>query len=180
MRRFGFAITMIALLVCPFTASAAQAPAPGTELTGTLQQSLDSAHAQVGERIRLTNVASYDGTISGATIYGHVTNVVKPGQGRNAEIDLAYDTMVTKSGTRYLLQARTKNVQVNTKSNAGKEVGGAAVGALVGGLIGHGAGAVIGGAGGYIATKNNRANVVIPAGSNVVLQVVSARRQASK
>jgi outer membrane lipoprotein SlyB len=179
MRRFGFAIAMIALLVYPFTASAAQAPAPGTELTGTLQQTLDSAHAQVGERITLTNVASYDGTISGATVYGHVTNVVKPGQGRNAEIDLTYDTLVTKS-TRYLLQARTKNVQVNTKSNAGKEAGGAAIGALVGGLIGHGAGAVIGGAGGYIAAKNNRSNVVIPAGSNVVMQVVSARRQASK
>jgi hypothetical protein len=183
MRSFGFAIAMIALLVYPFTASAAsaQAPAPGTELTGTLQQTLDSAHAQVGERITLANVASYDGTVSGATIYGHLTNVVKPGQGRNAEIDLTYDTLVTKSGARYLLQARTKNVQVNTKSNAAKEAGGALVGALVGGAIFHGgAGAAVGGAGGYIAAKNNRSNVVVPGGSNVVVQVVSARRQASQ
>lgn len=182
MRRFGFVIAMIALLAYPVTASAAspQTLAPGTELTGTLRQSLDSAHAQVGERITITNVSSYDGTISGATIYGHVVKVVKPGQGRNAEIDLAYDTLVTKSGARYLLQARTKNIQVNTKSNAGKEAGAAAVGALLGGVIFHsGAAAAIGAGGGYIAAKNNRSNVVVPAGANVVVQVVSARRQAS-
>jgi hypothetical protein len=183
MRSFGFVVAMIALLAYPFTALAATAQgiAPGTELTGTLQQTLDSAHVQVGERITLANVSSYDGSISGAKIYGHVSNVIKAGQGRNAQLEIAYDTLVTKSGARYLLQARTKNLKVNTKSNAGKELGGAAAGALLGGLIFHsGAVAAIGAGGGYIAAKNNRQNVVVPAGSNVVVQVVSARRQASQ
>lgn len=179
MRSLALAIAMVVFLGYPFVASA-ETLASGTELTGTLQQTLDSAHTQVGQRVTFTHVASYDGTISGATINGHVTNVVKAGQGRNAEIDLAYDTLTTKSGARYLLQARTKNVQVNTKSNAGKELGGAAAGALVGGLIGGGVGALIGGGGGFAVAKNNRSNVVIPAGSNAVIQVVSARRQASQ
>jgi hypothetical protein len=180
MRSFALAIAMIAVLGCPLVASA-QAPSPGTELTGTIQQTLDSSHTQVGQRVTFTHVASYDGTISGATINGHVSNVVKPGQGRNAQINIAYDTLTTKSGAHYLLQARTKNVQVNTKSNAGKEAGAAAAGALVGGLLFHsGIAAAIIGSGGYIVAKNSRANVTVPAGSNVVVQVVSARRQASK
>jgi hypothetical protein len=47
MRSLGFAIAMVALLAYPFTAFAASAQtlAPGTELTGTLQQTLDTAQA---------------------------------------------------------------------------------------------------------------------------------------
>ena len=74
---------------------------------------------------------------------------------------------------------------MNTKSNALKEAGGALAGMLVGNAIGKtlfhtGAGGAVGAIGGFAVAKNNRSNVVVPAGSNVVVQIVSARRQASQ
>jgi hypothetical protein len=73
--------------------------------------------------------------------------------------------------------------QATTKNNTLKEVAGAVGGLIVGNVLGkwifHGAsgGGLVGAAGGYLAAKNSRQNMVVSAGSRVQVQLVSARRQ---
>jgi hypothetical protein len=153
---------------------------PGTQIVGSINKDLSSKSSQVGETFRLTNAHTTNYDLNGATVYGHVTSVTHPGQGRNAQIHLAFDKVNTRSGNVYAIEGYAKDVTVNTKSNAGKELLGAAGGALVGGLIGGGVGALIGAGGGGLYAKNNRQDVTIPSGSLVTVQVVQSRRQATQ
>ena len=168
----------VALLAAPCVPAFAQV-SPGTTLVGAIDQSLNSKTAQIGQTFTLTNVNSPNHDINGATVYGHVASVQHAGQGTSGQIGLAYDKINTRSGNIYQVNARTTNVNVQTKSNAGKEAMAAAGGALVGGLIGHGVGAVIGGGTGLLVAKNSRQNVTIPQGSLVSVQILQARKQAS-
>lgn len=151
---------------------------PGTTLSGTIDQNLSSNHVQAGTPVTISNAHSPDNHINGATIYGHVASYQAAGQGTPGKITLAFDKVVTRSGNTYLINGYATNVDVQTKSNALKEVGGAAAGALVGGLLGHGIGALIGAGAGGLYAKNNRQNINIPQGSSVTIQVVRARRQS--
>lgn len=159
----------------------------GTQLTGSIDQSLSSNHATVGEPFTLSNVRSSDNNITGAKVYGHVTDVQKAGQGTPGKISLAYDRLVTRGGTSYAISGSTVSAAVSTKSNVVKEIGGAVVGDILGNYVGKhigGLGASIGGiagaAGGYLAAKNNRQNVEIMPHSTVTLQIAQARRQATR
>jgi hypothetical protein len=151
----------------------------GDKIVGTLNQTLDSKNAQVGQPFTLSNAHTTNYDINGATVYGHVSSVQSAGQGRPGKIELAVDKVNTRSGNIYKVHGYTTNVQVNTKSNAGKEAAAGAGGALVGGLIGGAWGAVIGGSGGFLVAKNSRQNVTIPSGSLVTVEVTQSRRQAS-
>ncbi len=168
------------LAVTPLAASAAVGP--GTMLYGYMNQNLDSASAQLGQRVSIGGVHSQDNDINGATLYGHVCDVQKAGQGRNASIQLCFDRLHTRSGSSYAVDGRVTQVQVNTKNNALKEAGGAVAGMIVGNIlgkaIGTNAGGLVGAAGGYMVARNNRANVTIPQGAQVTVQVLSSRRQA--
>ncbi|MEO6912462.1 MAG: hypothetical protein ABI182_00400 [Candidatus Baltobacteraceae bacterium] len=152
---------------------------PGTQLVGTMDQNLSSKDAQVGQSFTMSNVHSLNHDISGATIYGHVAQVQRAGQGRPGKIELQVDKVNTRAGNVYKVAGYIANAKVTTKSNATKEIGATAVGALVGGLLGHTAGAVLGGAGGLLYAKNSRENVSIAQGSTITVQISSSRRQAS-
>ena len=117
---------------------------PGTTLVGNFDQNLSSNHAQPGQPFTISNAHTTNYNINGAKIYGHVATVQAAGQGTPGKITFACDKVNTRSGSIYKISGYTSAVNVQTKSNAGKTVGGAAAGALVGGLIGHGVGAVIG------------------------------------
>lgn len=151
---------------------------PGTELTGTMNQNYSSNHVQAGAPFTLSNVHSANNDINGATIYGHVASVQSAGQGRPGKISLAFDKINMRSGSVYQISGYASTVNVQTKSNAGKELGAAAAGALVGGLLGHGVGAVLGAGGGALYAKNNKENVLIPQGSSVTVQITRSRRQS--
>jgi hypothetical protein len=180
-RRLSSLATVAALALLPLVASA-QVTA-GTELSGTIDQQLDSKSAVVGQRFTMSNVHSQDNNINGATIYGHVDSVQSAGQGRKAQISLAFDKLHTRSGASYALDGRATGVQVNTKSNVVNEAGGAVAGMIVGNIIGKKVGTNLGGllgaAGGYIYAKNAKQNVTVPANSVVTVQVIRARRQAT-
>lgn len=180
-RRFSTVLATLALILTPLVASAQISP--GTTLVGNIDQSLDSGSVQVGQRFTMHNVHSQDNNISNAVIYGHVADVQRASQGRTAKIQLAYDKLRTASGTSYNLQGRTENVQVNTKNNTLKEVGGALAGMIVGNVLGKWVGTNIGGVlgagGGYLYAKNSRQNVTIPQNAVVSVQVLRAYRQAS-
>jgi len=180
MIRILSALVAAVLAAAPLAASAAVGP--GTELIGYMNQSLDSGSAQVGQPITIGGVHSPDNDINGGTLYGHVCDVQHGSQGRNASIQLCFDRLRTRSGSAYAVDGRVVQVQVNTKNNALKEAGGAVAGMIVGNIlgkaIGTNAGGLAGAAGGYMVAKNNRANVTIPQGSQVTVQVLRSRRQA--
>jgi hypothetical protein len=163
------------LAILPVTALAQISP--GTMLYGNIDQNLSSNHVQVGTPFTISNVHSSSHDINGATIYGHVASYQTASQGRAGQINLAFDKLNTRSGAVYHISGYAAKVDVQTKNNALKEVGGAAAGALVGGLLFHGVGALIGAGSGALLAKNNRQNVLIPQGSMVSVQVVRSRRQ---
>jgi hypothetical protein len=181
-RRLSTLAAAAALALVPLVASA-QVTA-GTELSGTIDQQLDSKSAVVGQRFTMSNVHSQDNNINGATIYGHVDSVQSAGQGRPGKISIALDKLHTRSGGSYALDGRVTAVQENTKSNVVNEAGGAVAGMIIGNIVGKklgtNAGGLLGAAGGYIYAKNAKQNVTIPTNSVVTVQVIRARRQAGR
>jgi hypothetical protein len=181
-RRLTTLAAVAALALTPLAALAQITP--GTTLSGTIDQELNSKSAVVGQRFTMSNVHSQDNNINGATIYGHVEEVQSAGQGRPGKISIAFDKLRTRSGGSYALDGRATGVQENTKSNVGNEVAGAVGGMIVGNILGKkvgtNAGGLLGAAGGYIYAKNAKQNVTIPANSTVTVQVIQARRQAGR
>ncbi len=176
-RALALGIAMLAVLLPSVAFSQI---APGTQLSGTINRELNTKNAQVGEKFLLTNVNSNAYSINGATAYGHVAAVTSGGQGRKAQIQLQIDKINTRGGNVYKVTGHVIDLKANTKSNAGREAGSSAAGALVGGLIGKGWGAVIGGATGFLVSKNAHQDITVPQGSLVTFQLDSARRQAQQ
>ena len=160
--------------VAPLAASA-QVEA-GTVLHGTIDQNLSSNHAWVGEQVTLSGVYSDNGAIRHARVIGHVREVIHAGQGTAGKIRLSFDELYSRAGT-FQIAARVRSIEAVTKTNAGKEAGGAVAGGIIGGLLGHGIGAVLGAGGGYLLAKNNRQNVAISAGTPVTIQLQRSYRQ---
>ncbi|MDQ6925463.1 MAG: hypothetical protein M3154_04410 [Candidatus Eremiobacteraeota bacterium] len=180
-RKLALALTAAAVAFIPLAASAAITP--GTELAGTIDQSISSKDAVVGQRVTISNVHSQDNNITGATIYAHVDSVQAAGQGTPGKVSIAFDSLKTRSGTTYALTGRTTGITENTKSNVVNEAGGAVAGMIVGNILGKklgtNAGGLLGAAGGYIYAKNAKQNVTIPQNSVVTVQVLRARRQGT-
>ncbi len=176
-------LTALALL---FSSQAALAtPPPGTRLSGTIQQTVDTAHAYVGEKVQLTSVTSPGANVHGATMYGRVTSVVRAGQGRAARLRITMDRLTLPSGESYAVTGVVTGMTANTKSNALKEAAGAVGGMIVGNMLGKmvfhtGGGGLVGAASGFLLAKNNRENMTVPAGSTVNVLLSTARRQASR
>jgi len=179
-RSFKAAVLAFAAMFVPLAASAAISP--GTQFSGTLDRVIDSGSANVGDHFRMTNVHSADNNITGATIYGHVTEVQRAGQGARPQVLLAFDRLVTRSGASYRLDARVIGMNVVTKNNTTREVIGAVGGMLVGNMLGKAVGTNLGGllgaGGGYLYTKNYKTNVSVPAGSSINIQVIRSAQQA--
>jgi hypothetical protein len=179
--RFSTFLAAAALALAPLTAQA-QVSA-GTDLVGNMTQSINSGSAVVGQRVIIGNVHSQDNDITGATIYGHVCDVQSASQGRAGKLEICVDKLNTRSNT-YALDGRVIGAQVNTKNNTLNEAGGAVAGMILGNILGKrlgtNAGGLFGAAGGYLYAKNAKQNVTIPANSVVTVQVLEARRQASR
>jgi len=169
------AILAAAVLGLAPLAATAQA-GPGAILHGTIDQNLSSNHAWVGERVTLSSVYSDNGAIRHARVIGYVREVVPAGQGTSGKIRLSFDELYAPAGT-FKISARVRSIEAVTKTNAGKEAGGAVAGGIIGGLLGHGIGAVLGAGGGYLLAKNNRQNVAISAGTPVTIQLLHSYRQ---
>ena len=152
------------------------------DLTGTMDQTISSSSAQVGDRFVISNVTpGADGAIANATVYGHVAGAT--GRPRpKARVRLAFDWIRLYDGKQYPLVARPVHIDVVTKSNAAREGVGAVVGDLLGNYIGKviGVGLLgpLGLVGGYLIAKNARQNVTIPQNSLITLQLIRSLRQA--
>ncbi len=158
----------------------------GTILTGTLSTELSSKSANPGDTFTLTNVAtaSGDGSVQNATIYGHVISVQRAGQGKQPQVQLAFDRIVTPDGRSQYISGTVQSMQQKTASNAKREILGAVVGDIVGNYIGKHIGTDLGGlvgaGGGYLYARNYKENVTVPQGSAVSIMVTPARQQQTQ
>lgn len=184
MRFFTAAVAVAAIGLT--TAAASAQVQPGEVVNGNLTTQLDSKSTQEGQPFTLSNVTAADGSgnVVGGTIYGHVTQVITAGQGRKAQINLGFDRFVDQNGNSYRIDGRVQNVNVQTKSNAGKEVVGAVVGDLLGNYLGKHIGTNLGGAfgaaGGFLYAKNSNQNITVPQNSVVSVQILNERRQPNQ
>lgn len=182
MRIFRSAAVAAALFLTG-SALALATPPPGTQLTGTIVQTINTGSAYVGEPVQITNVSAPGARIYGATMSGRVTNVVHAGQGRTAKLRIAFDRLTLRSGEHYTVAGVVTGLKANTKNNTLKEAAGTVGGMIVGNIVGKtvfhsGGGGLLGAAGGFLLAKNNRQNMTVPAGSTVKVRLASARRQA--
>jgi hypothetical protein len=186
MRTIYRAITLAAIIVgvaLPLVASAASTVVlrPGNMITASMNQTLDSGSAHNGDRFTLTVLSPYPNSggssFANAQLDGHVTNVVRAGQGRNAVLEFAIDRIHLANGQQgavsTLLQTQATQRHNNTSNVALTAVGGMIVGNIIGKTLFHSnLGGPAGLVGGALYAYNMRTNVSMRKGSVLVSEVV--------
>lgn len=162
--------------------AAAKLPIPsGSVINTILGTDLNTASAYLGQPITLTVQQQSQGAqsaLAGATIYGKVVEAQAASQGTNAAIQIAVDSIaLAGSADPQPLAAKILKIDPTSASMIAKEAGGALAGMLIGNWIGKSygskAGGLIGAAGGYLLAANSKANVRVPAGTPVTLQLTN-------
>jgi hypothetical protein len=172
-------------------AAVAQSIGGGQNLYATMQTPLDSKTANPGDRFTMAVIEPYptDADLTGATIEGHVSNVVRAGQGTKPEIDLTFDRFVYPDGASVPINANLISLQSKTGSKNGADVAAKTVGGMFLGnalfktLFHAGGGGLLGAIGGFIYGQNAKADVAIQPGSQAELNLaapIRPRRQATE
>lgn len=161
-------------------------PSADTQYAGNVTETIDTGTASVGQPVTLNNVVSEDGTVSGATMTGHVSHVTPAGAGRPAQLEILFTTLTLAEGTQYAIDGVVTGMQAKTKSNVGREIFGAVAGMVAGNILAktvfgatNGMGGFLGATGGYLIAKNMKQNMTVTQGSAVRVTLRSVRRQAS-
>jgi hypothetical protein len=146
---------------------AASAPASAAIPVGTkfyvhlATQDINTKNAQPGDQFVMKVIAPYpngNSLYAGARIYGHVASARSAGQGRKAELNLAFDKLVLANGSVGQLSGtmvKAQTVSENTTARkalgagAGMAVGSQTIGRIIGGAGGAVVGMLGGAAGGY-------------------------------
>ena len=160
------------------TASRVVTLASGTMVNATMNQTIDSGSAQVGERFTMTVVPPYpqgNRTFDNATLSGHITRVVAAGQGTNPELAFAIDRITLQNGDRGHPILMVQSQQTQSHNNTGNVAVSALAGMLVGNWIGKAvfssnAGGTIGAVAGALYASNRKTNVSLRQGSEVVFE----------
>jgi outer membrane lipoprotein SlyB len=162
-----------------------------TVITGTLEQSLNSKTAQVGDPFVLDVVGPFPGDdqrYQGAKIYGHVAAVTRANSTHKGQVVPAYDRLTLVDGTTASLAGQTLSLDAKQGGNTtGRAIAGGFIGQVLGNYIGKHIGTDVGGAvgmiGGAIYAGNLGTNVTIGQGTTISLKTttpstVLSRRQA--
>ncbi|MBD5606123.1 MAG: hypothetical protein IAI48_13705 [Candidatus Eremiobacteraeota bacterium] len=168
----------LAIAATTAAALAAEAIPAGTPLNGRLSASLDTGKANVGDGFSLALTRPFpndDVTYSGAFVRGHVARVIRGGQGRKPEIDLAFDSITLANGDSAPLSGHVLDVTPKKKTAIPTQAACAGVGMIVGNVIGKSIfhtdiGGLAGAAGGFTYANNRKPDFVVPADSLVELQ----------
>jgi hypothetical protein len=171
-------VAALAFVAAIAAANAAEPIAAGTPIAGRLSTPLDTATVNAGDGFSLAVARPFpndDPSYSGAFVRGHVARVVRAGQGRSPELDLAFDSIILADGESAPLSGHVLTVTPKKKSAVGLQAAGAALGMIVGNIIGKSifrtnVGGIVGAAGGFAYANNRRTNFVVPADSLVELQ----------
>jgi outer membrane lipoprotein SlyB len=162
-----------------------------TVVTGTLEQSISSKNAQVGDPFVLDVIAPYpndDQRYGGAKVYGHVATVGRAGGMHKGAVTLAFDRLTLTDGTTASLQGQVLSLdaQGNRSNTTSKAIVGGVVGQILGNYIGKHIGTDIGGAvgaiGGAVVAASSGQNVTVGQGTTVAMKTtapatVLSRRQ---
>jgi len=184
-----------ALLTSGVAALAQTVPA-GTNIHAVLlSNDLNTKSTEIGQRFTMEVVSPYpngDARFANARVYGHVAAVRAAGQGKKPELGLAFDSVRLTNGRSAPVVASVVQMQQVADNTTARKALGAGVGAAVGSqtigrLLGGSAGSVVGllggAAGGYAYGANNKANITVPHGATVTMQLTNAlvetRRQSS-
>ena len=157
----------------------------GEVLAGRVTTAINSGSAYVGETVTAGNVAAGNGSFTGGTLYGHVTNVQHAGLGRPGKLQIVFTQLRLPNGSTYAVDGVVTALNTQTKNNTGREVIGAVGGMIAGNILGKtifhsGAGGLLGAAGGFLIAHNDRQNINVPAGSAVRVSLRSARVQSRR
>ncbi len=168
------------------SASTAVRLASGTTVHAELTSAdINTKNAHVGDQFSMQVVAPYPqgrSAFSGAKIYGHITEVRSGGQGRTAQLKLAFDSMTLASGQMAPISANVSKLESTPENTvarkalgagAGAAVGSQTIGRLLGGTLGGVVGIVGGAAGGYLYGKNDKPNFNVATGAKVTIQTTS-------
>jgi hypothetical protein len=150
----------------------------GTTLSGTLTSPITTGKANLGDTFTLNVTSPYpndDQSYAGATVQGHVAQVIRAGQGRKAELDLAFDSITLANGQTAPVVGHVVRVDEKKDDSTGRKVLGAGIGMIVGNILGKAIGTNLGGlvgaAGGFLYASNTGDNLTVPQDATVVLQL---------
>jgi hypothetical protein len=191
-RHFATTLAALGLAVLLLAPAVAQTPSErGERLYATLQTPLSTKTAHPGDRFTMSvNEPFPNGSdLTGATISGHVSQVVRAGQGVKPQLQLAFDSVEYPDGTSAPINAalsslQTKSQPKNPLSVAAKTLGGLIAGNIIGrGIFGLGGGfaGAVGAVGGLLYGLNDKSDVEVAQGAQATLtlgQPLHARRQA--
>ncbi len=194
-RSTALALAAAFVFATSMPAEAALRLSAGSRINAVLSSpDINTKNAQVGQTFTMRVVSPYPAghsSLANATITGHITAVRSGGQGRTAQLSLAFDRMTLPNGQIGYLRAdvvKLDTVNENTiarkglGAGAGAAVGSQTIGRVLGGTLGSVVGLVGGAAGGYAYAKNDRPNFNLATGAGAILQTTRAmevtRRQA--
>lgn len=162
----------------------------GAQISGRLEQSINSGTAHVGDRFVMDVVPPYpsgDPTYQGAIVAGVVSSVSPAGQGHKASLGLQFNYLRLADGSSVNISASLTSDQQTQQQKSGANValstiGGMLLGNVLGKTIFHtGGGGIVGAAGGLLYGLNKQANFTLATGSNLQItlnQTVTVRRQS--
>ncbi len=191
--RSAAALALAGAVTIPVAAFAQSTVPAGTTFTGRLEQALNTASASDGDNFTMDVTSPYpngDAGYANSRIHGHLRNVVRAGQGRKAQLQLAFDNITFANGQSAPLHGTVTQMNPTKQNTVGRQVAGVVIGDLVGNYLGKHVGGglsnygwALGAAGGYLYASNMKANFSVPSGSTVQLQSrntvsPSGRRQA--
>lgn len=176
-----------ALLVATIVPAAASISlAAGQTVHAVLSsQDINTKNASVGDRFTMRVEPPYPGgraSLSGATVFGHVSAVRRAGQGRKALLTLAFDSIrlpdgqsAPIAGTVTQLDAKSENTTARKALGAGvgMAVGSQTVGRILGGTLGRVVGTLGGAAAGYAYANNSKANFNVAKGAKITIQTTT-------
>jgi hypothetical protein len=187
------ALAMLLAFVLPAAALAQTVTlSQGQNINVQMQDTVDSGNAYAGQHFTARVVAPYpndDTTFENAIINGTVVKVVPAGQGRNAELHFAWDSITLQNGTSYPINAvMTSGAPQQQQRNGGhvalSTLGGMIAGNIVGKTIFHtGIGGAVGAVGGFLVGYNKKSNISMKQGTSFQLTLtrpLMVRRQAGR
>ncbi|OKH54272.1 hypothetical protein NIES2101_07860 [Calothrix sp. HK-06] len=151
--------------------------AAGTTFDTNLQQEITTGKNRENDTFQL-KVKSSNPVLKDGIIEGHIENVNKAAKGKKAQLNLVFDGIVLKNGTKLPIDVSLVNTQIETKTkgkflqNAGIILGGAAAGRFLGNKANFKHGGLAGGAAAtaYVLSSPG-GEVVLKRGTNVKLKL---------
>lgn len=170
-RLFLVSAMALVLFAAP-AASRASTISAGNGLNGKLNNALDTKSGYAGQPVSISVVGPYpEGVagLAGATIYGHVGQIVPGGRGRNPELSIVLDSIRFSDGRKESIGAVVNKLAPKTDKR-GRVLLGTAGGMFLGNwagkaLFGGNAGGAVGAATGFLLSSNNKSDFHVPAGS---------------